>query len=523
MTKPAVVIPARTPVTRLSVSSSRFSPLPLGQTIPASPHAVSCSLPTMRAVRGYEEKDPEIVRQLTNGYPRFVVHPYTRQLAAHFVASTPALFGRTLWLTSSAAMARALSAHLGAARGPGLYTSQGLYGVSHPESADTAALAKTFLQNIGGFLSSREAEDHLVALRLLPAPHPEDVFKGDAGAEIRRQLRAVLPGTNESDLILANCGMSAMHAAFRAVTTVQAPRGRTLWLQLGWLYLDTIAILKKFTANPGDYVYVRDVADLEGLARIFAAHGPRIAGVVAEVPTNPLIQTPDLPAIAVLCRAHGARLLVDPSMSSVFSLNVLPHADLVVCSLTKYTASEGDLTAGLVAVNPTGPDAAALRPAIAAGVEPLYARDAARLAWQIGSTPAVLEKINAATPKVVAFLEQHPAVKEVFWALQAGSRDHYLKLVRTPGATGGMITFTLRQPGALEKFYDKLLLPKGPSFGMKTTLICPFMYLAHYDLVTTPAGLAELAASKLDPDLLRLCVGLEPVEDIIAALAEALV
>jgi cystathionine gamma-synthase len=45
---------------------------------------------------------------------------------------------------------------------------------------------------------------------------------------------------------------------------------------------------------------------------------------------------------------------------------------------------------------------------------------------------------------------------------------------------------------------------------MKTTLICPFMYLAHYDLVTTPAGLAELAelaACKLDPDLLRLCVG----------------
>ena len=85
-----------------------------------------------------------------------------------------------------------------------------------------------------------------------------------------------------------------------------------------------------------------------------------------------------------------------------------------------------------------------------------------------------------------------------------------------------MITFTLRTPGALEKFYDRLRLPKGPSFGMKRTLICPFMYLAHYDLVTTPAGLAELAASRLDPDLLRLCVGTEPVGEIIAALAEAL-
>jgi cystathionine gamma-synthase len=57
---------------------------------------------------------------------------------------------------------------------------------------------------------------------------------------------------------------------------------------------------------------------------------------------------------------------------------------------------------------------------------------------------------------------------------------------------------------------------------MKTTLICPFLYLAHYDLVTTEAGRAELAASGIDPDLLRLCVGTEPAEDIIAVLAEAL-
>jgi cystathionine gamma-synthase len=57
---------------------------------------------------------------------------------------------------------------------------------------------------------------------------------------------------------------------------------------------------------------------------------------------------------------------------------------------------------------------------------------------------------------------------------------------------------------------------------MKTTLICPFMYLAHYDLVTTPAGLAELSASRIDSNLLRLCCGTEPAEDIIGSIAEAL-
>src|SRR5579885_2925301 len=84
-----------------SVLMPAFTPLPLGQRIPPSPHAVSCSLPRMRDVRGYEEKDPETMRQLPSGYPRFVVHPFARQLVAHFTSTQPALAGRTLWLTSS--------------------------------------------------------------------------------------------------------------------------------------------------------------------------------------------------------------------------------------------------------------------------------------------------------------------------------------------------------------------------------------------------------------------------------------
>ncbi len=477
----------------------------------------------MRAIRGYEEKDPEIIRQLTSGYPRFVVHPFARQLAAHYVANfEPARQSHTLWLTSSPRMATALTAHLAPTPSVALFTRDGLHGVSHPPSPEVFARAKVYLQNIGGYISSRQAEDHLVRLGLRSARHAEEIFAGDTTAEIHRHLHHALPGTTAADLFLTNCGMNAIYAAFRAVSELQAPRGRTVWLQLGWLYLDTIAILKKFTASPADYVYFRDVFDLDGLKIIFATHGHRIAGVVAEVPTNPLIQTPDLPALAALCRQHGAKLLVDPSIASLHNLDVLPHADIVVSSLTKYAASEGDLTAGLAAVNPSSPDAAELRRTLATGIEPLYTRDAARLALELSHTDVVLTQIHRSTPRVVAFLEKHPAVREVYWALSPLSKENYLRLARTPEATGGMITFTLREAGSLAKFYDRLRLPKGPSFGMKTTLICPFMYLAHYDLVSTPAGLAELAASKLDPDLLRLCVGTELVDEILAALAEAL-
>lgn len=477
-------------------------------------------MPTMRAVRGYEEKDPAILRQLTSGYPRFVVHPFARKLVERFTQTIPALAGRVLWLTSSQRMAQRLTAHLGPEAGPRVFECEGLHGVSHPAWPDGSSRAKTFLQNIGGFLSSREAEDHLLRLGLIPARFAETEFAGDANAEVRRMLRRALPGAADSDLLLAPSGMNAIFAAFQASAALQARRGRTVWLQLGWLYLDTIAILKKFTAAPSDYVYVRDPLDFEAIERIFTKHGATIAGIVAEVPTNPLIQTPDVARLAALCRRHSAHLLLDPSVSCLFNLDLFAHADVVVSSLTKYTASAGDLTAGLAAINPSRPDAAELRRGIAAELEPVYPRDLARLAAEIGETDDVLAQIQANTARVAAFLAEHPKVRDVFWALHPASRDNYQRIARAPDATGGMISFTLRGP--MEPFYDRLRLPKGPSFGMKTTLICPFMYLAHYDLVTTAAGIAELAASNLDPDLLRLCCGTEPAEEIIGALAEAL-
>ena len=501
---------------------SVFSPIPLGRPIPAGPHAVSCSLPTMRSVRGYEEKEPTVMAHLRSGYPRFVVHEFSRQLAGH-LATSPGLAGRKLWLASSERMARELVRHLNEASPAAdarAFSDGGIHGVSHAGPADVATRAKLYLQNIGGFLSSRQAEDRLVALGLKPSTYPENLFAGDAAAEVRRHLRSAFPGTQGFDVMPAACGMNAVYAAFRAASELQASRGRRLWVQLGWLYLDTIAILKKFTGGPADYAYLPDACDRAPLERLFAERGSEIAGLITEIPTNPLIQTPDVAALAALCRRHGAKLVLDPSVASAFSVDVLPHADLVVMSLTKYTGSDGDVIAGAVAVNPAGPDAAALRRGVAAHLEPVYPRDLARLAAQIRDTSAVLARIETATPRVAAFLSAHPKVKEVFWALHPASRDNFRKIARGPGTVGGMISFSLRMP--LESFYDRLRLPKGPSFGMKTTLICPFMYLAHYDLVSTPAGRAELAASRLDPDLLRLCVGIEPAEDIIAALAEAL-
>jgi cystathionine gamma-synthase len=477
----------------------------------------------MAAVRGYEEKDPAVTGSLMSGYPRFVVHPQARRLTKT-LAERFGLAGRTLWLASSRRMAGRLLGHLQAAGPLGKvaepFAAEGVFGVSHPESKELARVAKLYLQNIGGFLSSREAEDRLAAIGAGPAPAAEGLFAGDAQAEVFRVLKPQFAGTADTDLFLANSGMNAVHAAFRAVNDLQSSKGRTAWVQLGWLYLDTIAILKTFTASREDYIHVQDVMGLAALESLFAERGTRIAGLVAEVPTNPLVQTPDVAALAALCRRHSIKLILDPSLASAFSVDCLPHADVVVTSLTKYTGNEGDVIAGLVAINPAAPDADFLRRRVSIIVEPPYGRDLKRLAAQISNTREVLAQIEESTPKVAAFLASHPAVRTVHWALEPTSREHYLRVARSPGATGGMISFTLR--GELDPFYDRLRLPKGPSFGMRTTLICPFMYLAHYDLVTTSQGRAELKANGLDPDLLRLCVGTEGADEIIAALAEAL-
>ena len=180
---------------------------------------------------------------------------------------------------------------------------------------------------------------------------------------------------------------------------------------------------------------------------------------------------------------------------------------------------EGDVIAGAAVVNAASPWAADLRRLLPGELEPVYSRDLARLAAQIGDFENVIGRINRTTPAVVDFLRAHPRVKNVWWSLHPDSHDNYLKLARSPSAIGSMVSFTVEN---LTDFYDRLRLPKGPSFGMKTTLICPFIYLAHYDLVTSPEGRAQLAAAGLDPELLRLSVGTESAGEIIAALREAL-
>lgn len=498
---------------------SDFVHIPLGKRIPASIHGVSCSLPTMGDVIGYETKMPETMRHLCSGYPRFVQHPYLRDAAVH-VLKQLGLDGHVAWLTASPAAAGALQAWLAPAKTQ-VIEHGGLSGVAFPDNAETFASAKTYLQHTGSLLSSREAEDYLLRVGQLKDPQAEVAFEGYAPGRVKGAVAKAFGHVSNEDVFLACSGMNAIYAAFRIASRLQQARKRTVWVQLGWLYLDTIAIMKKFTADPArDHVFVHDVFDLAALRRIFAERGHEIAGVITETPTNPLIQTPDLAVISGLCREHGAIFIVDPTIASPHNIDVLPYCDLAVNSLTKYAASEGDVIMGAVVVNPKSPYATDFKNQLPGALEPVYARDVGRLAAQIGDYEAVVARVNETAPLVVEFLRQHPRVRNLRWSGHPDSRENFLRLARTPGAIASMISFTV--DGSLTDFYDRLRLPKGASFGMKNTLVCPFIFLAHYDLVTSESGRETLRESGLDAELVRLSLGCEPADKIIAALAEAL-
>jgi cystathionine gamma-synthase len=74
----------------------------------------------------------------------------------------------------------------------------------------------------------------------------------------------------------------------------------------------------------------------------------------------------------------------------------------------------------------------------------------------------------------------------------------------------------------MRQVYDKLNCVKGPSFGLEFTLVSPYLWLAHFDEVTSEQGRAEIRKAGLNPDLLRISVGLEPVEEIWSMLDQAL-
>ena len=127
--------------------------------------------------------------------------------------------------------------------------------------------------------------------------------------------------------------------------------------------------------------------------------------------------------------------------------------------------------------------------------------------------------MNANTLEVANFLENHPRVTKVHWAYQENHRENYEK-VAGKNCPGCNLSFELEED--FEPFYNRLEMLKSPSFGTEFSNCCPYVYLAHYSMIQSKSGRNKLASAGISPNLLRLSVGLEPVDQIIATLKKAL-
>ncbi len=479
----------------------RYAAVACGKRIPESEHAVSVSLPTMRDVIGYEQQRPAVMQQICSGYPRFISH--------WMVQRVQALLGERVVALRDEAAVGLLQRRLGVDLE--VVTGVPFGAVRLPADRDVQledALHR-FLQHTGLQLSSREAEDWLVEQDVLADETHEAVPSVAHPADVVRETLALAYCTHAAQVALFPSGMAAYYTVFDALDRLQRPVGRDVWLQVGWLYLDTSALLERYAGETR--VFAVDALDeLEAYLR----HGhDRVAAVTTEIMTNPLLQTADIMRLSSLCRQYDIPFLVDTSMPTPINVDVLEQADIVLESLTKFAGGHADVMAGAAIFRPRSAWADAVRNGLCQS-QP-YHRDLNVLAYHIRDYRTRMQQINQHAAHLADYFECHPGVRTVFGAGQDGSRSCYDAVKRPDGGYGGVISVVFQKP--LEQIYDRLPLLKGPSFGTVFTLCMPYVYLAHFDLVSTDEGRAKLQRYGVDPELLRISVGLEPVDAIIAA------
>lgn len=495
-----------------------FRHLPCGTRLPYSIHGVSVSMPTLQDIIGYEEKRPETLKKIVTGYPRFVTHPYILEIQK-YLGKKFALDAKHLLILSSTKVALALC-NFAEINASNIIEYKEITGVVLPEDSTKIKKAQDFLQHTGSGISSRWAEDFMINEGILQNIQAEEYFVGDAESYILNTLNDSYGAKSKDDIYLTSSGMNSIYSVYKSITNLQHENGKSIWIQFGWLFMDTMQLIEKFQTNENNNFIVYSIANLVELELIFSEKGKYIAGIITEVPSNPLVQTPDIVSIKRLADKYNCIFIIDSTVGTSYNINVLPYADLIVESLTKYASGSADLMLGAIILNYESIFYNQLKTIIPTFLERPYIREIKRLAFQINGYLERIKKVNENTIKIVDFLNKCKSVKKIFWAYEEQSKSNFENIQKSPNSPGGIITIELHIP--LESVYDKLKIAKGPSFGAEFTLVCPYMYLAHYDLVSNQEGRQFLNEKGLNPELLRISVGIEKVEDIIHVLSEVL-
>jgi cystathionine gamma-synthase len=491
------------------LSDPLCQPADVGKPIPDSRHAVSVCLPTWGDNVGYEEGDPRVIERMQSGYPRFFYHPLCREVFADCRKRFASADEDCLVFASSQAaehFAGFLRTQTGmpARRQP--LNADDIHAVLFPTQA--AATAKLGWQHLGGGISSRQAA-HLRSVDF--SPHESSPDASYAKMSVKQRI-ADLAAVPPDDVYLFPCGMNAVFAVHCALQELR-PQARSV--QFGFPYVDTLKILQKI--GPGVHFFPRgDEGEFPRLRELLQTEP--VAGLYTEFPSNPLLVCPDLERLDDLSRRHGFPLIVDDTIAGFHNVDLLPAADVIVSSLTKFFSGTGDVTGGSVILNRSRPLYSELKAAFEQEYrDTLFAEDAIVLEHNSRDYAERIPRINETTLEVVEFLAGRPEVESVFYP-QGGDASRYERFRRPTGGYSGLFSLVLRDAQrTTPRFFDRLRISKGPNLGTNFSLACPFTLLAHY----TELDFAESCG--VSRWLVRVSVGLEPPDDLIDRFAEALV
>lgn len=330
-----------------------------------------------------------------------------------------------------------------------------------------------------------------------------------SGNPTRDALERLLAKLDKADRALCfTSGMAALSAVTHLVGT-----GEEI-VAGDDMYGGSDRLLSQVTPKSGVVVKRVDTTNLEEVASTIS-HRTKL--VWLESPTNPRQQISDIRKIAEVAHAHGALVLVDNSiMSPVLSQPIELGADIVMHSATKFISGHSDLMAGVLAIKGErlAKDLYFLQNAEGSGLAPfdcwLCLRGVKTMALRV-------EKQQDNTQKIAEFLSSHPRVEKVNYA---GLPDHPGRSLHYSQAKGaGSVLSFLTGSLALSKHVVEATkyFSITVSFGSVKSLISLPCFMSHASI---PAAVRE--ARGLTEDLVRISVGIEDVNDLIADLDHAL-
>ena len=322
---------------------------------------------------------------------------------------------------------------------------------------------------------------------------------------------AALEGTE--DAVAYASGMGALHGALaQANITPDRPV-----VAARNVYGATYALLNKMYADSGALRFV-EITDRDAVQAAIEQYRPR--AVVLETISNPLLKIPDIPAVTRWAHDHDAIVIVDNTFATPYLYRPIVHGvDVVVHSATKYLGGHGDVLAGVVATSAVRANELRMQSRYHGAI--LGSFEAWLTLRGLRTLALRLREQCANALKIAKWLADHRSIARVIYPGLPDHPDHALaqQLFRA-NHFGGIVSFELRNAAEPEvfRFMEKLkLIQTGTSLGDVYSLLLYPAQSSHHAL-----GREERLRQGIGDGLVRLSVGIEDAEDIIADLDQAL-